>query len=80
MGMSYAMILQSTMRATDALEANKPYSIAFSSDLVRAPTALNSLRIAETPTVHARDLALGVTAFRRERGDSSNVDDKVTER
>jgi hypothetical protein len=34
--------------------------MAFSSDLVRAPTALNSLRIAKTPTVHARDLALRV--------------------
>ena len=59
-GISYATILQSTMRATDALEASKPYSIAFSSDLVRAPTARNSLRITETPTVHRRDFAVRI--------------------
>jgi hypothetical protein len=28
--------------------------------LVRAPTALNSLRITETPTVHCRDFAVRI--------------------
>ena len=45
------------MRTTDALSANKPYSSARSSDLVRAPTALNSLRMTDTPTFRWRGFA-----------------------
>ena len=44
--MSYTTILTSTTTTTDAPEASRPYSIALSSDLVRAPMVLKSLRIA----------------------------------
>jgi hypothetical protein len=44
--MSYTTILISTTTTGDAPEASRPYSIALSSDLVRAPMVLKSLRIA----------------------------------